>query len=132
MTPAVPPKGVVIAAFTVYPTTDNTTNVTCVTYVMCLQCYVMLCYVMLCYVMLCYVMLCYVTVVTVYIIYAMHLFKIYNYMLSFKNANAGEPRVNRRVSGYKTILTMHRNYTRSAMVPNTLNMYVLLNGTLTC
>ena len=82
--------------------------------------------------MICYVMLCYVTVVTVYIIYAMHLFKIYNYMLSFKNANAGELCVNRRVSGYKTILAMHRNYTRSAMVPNTLNMYVLLNGTLTC
>ena len=56
--------------FTVYLTTDNTTNVTCVIYVMCLQCYVMLCY----------VMLCYVTVGTVYIIYAMHLFKIYNYI----------------------------------------------------
>ena len=108
--------------FIVYPTTDNTTNVTCVIYVMCLQCYVMLCFVILCDVTVVTVILCMLCICLKYTI---------TYMLSFKNANE-EPRVNRRVSGYKTILTMHRNYTRSAMVPNTLNMYVLLNGTLTC
>ena len=49
-------------------------------------------------------------------------------MLNFRNANAGdlfvksdglgELCVNQRFSGYKRILAMHKNYTRSALVPN--------------